>query len=190
VSSQCAEAAKKAMKVLAIIRRQFKDLDKEPHLEFAIQAWSPYFKRDIECLEKVQRQATKVVKGFKSLSYEARLHKLGLTTLYDRRLRGDFIEAYKIITIKENVKKEVFFEFSDTGYNLRGDCYKLATKRSQICKVFGAVVRDELVKFLDKYKLIRDSQHGFRKGRPCVTNLLLFLDQNLRCVDEGFCVDC
>jgi len=49
VSSQCAEAAKKAMKVLGIIHRQFKDLDKEcfvilyktfvrPHLEFAIQA--------------------------------------------------------------------------------------------------------------------------------------------------------
>ena len=34
-----------------------------------------------------------------------------------------------------------------------------------------------------------DSQHGFRKRRSCVTNLLLFLDQVLRCVDEGFCVD-
>ena len=45
------------------------------------------------------------------------------------------------------------------------------------------------MKFLDKYKLIRDSQHGFRKRRSCVTNLLLFLDQVLRCVDEGFCVD-
>jgi len=64
-------------------------------LEFAIQASSPYFKRDIKCLEKVQRRATKVVKGFKSLSYEARLHKLGLTTLYDRILRADLIEAYK-----------------------------------------------------------------------------------------------
>jgi len=52
--------------------------------------------------------------------------------LYDRRLRGDLIEAYKIITDKEKVKKEVFFEFSDTGYNLRGHCYKLATKRSHL----------------------------------------------------------
>ena len=59
----------------------------------------------------------------------------------------------------------------------------------QICKVFEAVVRDEIVEFLEKYKLIRDSQHGFRKGRSCVTNLLLFLDRILRCVDEGFCVD-
>jgi len=59
-------------------------------------------------------------------------NKLGLTTLYDRRLRGDLIEPYKIITDKENVKKEVFFEFSDTGYNFRGHCYKLATKRSHL----------------------------------------------------------
>jgi len=74
---------------------------------------------------------TKVVKGFKSLSYEDWLHNLGLTTLYDRRLRGHLIEAYKIITHKENVKKEVFFEFSD-GYNLRGHCYNMATKRSHL----------------------------------------------------------
>ena len=56
---------------------------------------------------------------------------------------------------------------------------------SQICKVFEAVIRDEIVKFFDKYKVIRDSQHGFRKGRSRVTNLLLFLDQILRCVDEA-----
>ena len=67
--------------------------------------------------------------------------------------------------------------------------YRPVSLTSQICKVFGAVVRDEIVKFLDKYKLIRDSQHSFRKGRSGVTNLLLFLNQILRCADEGFCVD-
>ena len=75
-----AEAAKKAMKVLGMIRRQFIDIDKEyflilyksfvrPHMEFAIQAWSPYLKRDIECLEKVQNRATKLVKRLKNLRY-------------------------------------------------------------------------------------------------------------------------
>ena len=52
--------------------------------------------------------------------------------MYDRRLRGDLIEAYKIITDKEQVEKADFFDFSDTGYNLRGHCYKLAIKRSHL----------------------------------------------------------
>ena len=65
--------------------------------------------------------------------------------------------------------------------------YRPVSLTSQICKLFEAVVRDEVVEFLDN--LIRDSQHGFRKGRSCLTNLLLFLDQVLRSVDEGLCVD-
>jgi len=45
------------------------------------------------------------------------------------------------------------------------------------------------VEFLDKHKLIRDSLHGFSKGRSCLTNLLLFLDPVLLSVDEGSCMD-
>jgi len=58
--------------------------------------------------------------------------------------------------------------------------YRSVSLTSQTCKVFEAVVRDEVVEFLDKRKLIRDSQHGFRKGRSCLTNLLL--DEVLRSV--------
>jgi len=143
VSTQCAEAAKKAMRVLGMVRRQFKNMDKEcfillyktfirPHLECSIQVWSPYMKRDIECLEKVQRRATKLVSRLKNCSYEVRLIKLGLTTLAERRQRGDLIETYKIITGKEKVRAEDFFSFNQSSYNLRGHCYKLATNRSRL----------------------------------------------------------
>jgi len=89
ISTQRAEAAKKAMKVLSMVRQHFKDMDKEcftilyksfirPRLEYAIQAWSPYLQRDMDCLEKIQRRATKLVKGMKNLSYGQRLCNLGL----------------------------------------------------------------------------------------------------------------
>jgi len=51
------------------------------------------------------------------------------------------------------------------------------------------IVRDEVVEFLEVNKLIRDSQHGFRKGSSCLTNNLLFLDKVLHSIDEGHDVD-
>ena len=48
------------------------------------------------------------------------MQRLGLTTLERRRINGDLTETFKILTDIEKVDKEHFFEFSDTGYYLRG----------------------------------------------------------------------
>jgi len=77
------------MSVLGMIKRTFSTLNKEtfltlystyikPHLEHCIQVWAPYFNKDIDILEKVQRRATKLVWCTKNLSYEQRLEYLGL----------------------------------------------------------------------------------------------------------------
>ena len=66
-----------------------------PHLDYCIQAWRPYLKKDIETLERVQRRVTRMVEGLKNLSYEDRLRKMNLTTLETRRTRADMIEVYK-----------------------------------------------------------------------------------------------
>ena len=65
-----------------------------PHLEYCIQAWRPYRKKDIDMLERVQRRATKMIPKVRNISYEMRLNECGLTTLETRRLRGDQIEDY------------------------------------------------------------------------------------------------
>jgi len=62
-----------------------------------------YLKGDVNHLglEKVQRRAIRLVKGFKKLQYEERLCRLSLTTLQQKRLRGDLIETYNILTGKK-----------------------------------------------------------------------------------------
>ena len=65
-------------------------------MEYAIAAWCPYNKKDIDTLERVQRKATKIVKSLRDLTYEERLVKLGLTTLKLRWIRGDLVEYFKI----------------------------------------------------------------------------------------------
>ena len=47
-------------------------------------------------LENVQRRATQVVGGMKTLSYYERLKELNLSLLEYRRKRGTMIEMYKI----------------------------------------------------------------------------------------------
>jgi len=44
-------------------------------------------------LEKLQHQTTKLLSGLEKLTYEECLDSLGLTTLEERRLRGDMMRG-------------------------------------------------------------------------------------------------
>ena len=94
-----------------------------PHLEYAVQAWSPYFRKDIDELEKVQRRMTKLVPELKDLPYEERYRRFKVTSLEKRRIRGDLIETFKLIHGYENVNREIFFELADS--NTRSNTFKL-----------------------------------------------------------------
>ena len=67
-----------------------------PHLEYAATAWSPWLRKDVEILEKIQRRATRRISNING-SYPERMEQLGLTTLEERRQRGDAIEMFKCL---------------------------------------------------------------------------------------------
>jgi ribonuclease P/MRP protein subunit RPP40 len=98
-----------------------------PHLEYANVIWRPYFRKDINNMEKVQRRATKCVPILSDLSYEERLKILKLPTLEYRRLRGDMIQTYKLLHGIDDVDYKLLFELN-TESRTRGHSLKLKYK--------------------------------------------------------------
>ena len=60
---------------------------------------------------------------------------------------------------------------------------------SVIFKLLETIIRDHMMDFLIKHKLINPSQHGFLKARSCVTNLLCYWEEITKWVDDGSPVD-
>ena len=102
-----------------------------PHLEYCIHAWSPYLRKDIDMLEKIQRRTTKLIPGLRDLRYEERLKECGLTTLETRRLRGDQIEVFKILNGYENIDSNIFLEIKQSKIT-RGHNFTLVKKQSRL----------------------------------------------------------
>ena len=68
-------------------------------------------------IENVQRRFTRQIDGVGLMSYRERLNQLGITTLLERRARGDLIETFKILSGIADYGKH-FFKLSHNRANL------------------------------------------------------------------------
>ena len=57
----------------------------------------------------------------------------------------------------------------------KSDNYTPVSLRSVICKLLERLIKDHMVGFLVRHKLLNPFQHGFLKARSCLTNMLCFL---------------
>jgi hypothetical protein len=135
VAAQCKAATTRANQILGRIKRNFRWLTPRvlrilyttyvrPHLDYCVQAWSPYFAKDVALLESVQRRASRLLPHLKPLPYVDRLKCLGLTTLANRRTRGDLLETFKIMNNIDHRKPADYF-IDPLCHSTRGHARKL-----------------------------------------------------------------
>ena len=95
----------KANRLCGMIRRSFSYMNGDMfnslfkslvrlHLEYGKKntVWSPWYAKDVQYIENVQRRASKLVEGLEDLDYEERLRQLKLP---NRRIQGDLMQVYK-----------------------------------------------------------------------------------------------
>ena len=160
-SKQCATAAKNANFALGQMQKAFHYRTKNnlvplyksfirPKLEGSIAAWSPWTETDKKALEKVQERLIRLLSGARGATYEEKLKDVGLTTLTERRERGDAIKAFKTLNGFNRVDKKQWFDIetdeqrptrrnvvkSEEGEKRRTNVLKVETSRLEIRKNF------------------------------------------------------
>ena len=67
--------------------------------------------------------------------------------------------------------------------------YRPVSLTSILCKILESIIKDSINEHLIKYSLIKNSQHGFRTGKSCLSNLLDFYNIVTAWLDKSNCVD-
>ena len=96
-----------------------------PHLQFAVQFWSPHLRKVIDNIERVQIKATKMIPEIMNHSYQQRLKDL---ELIQRRLRMELIEVFKYLSRCNSGSPIGLFDY-DVNDITRNNGKKLIVKR-------------------------------------------------------------
>ena len=82
----------------------------------------------------------------------------------------------KFVPLKKQGKRSKKKHLSKEAISSRNksENYRPVSLTSVICKLLERLIKDHLVDFLVKNKLINPSQHGRLKARSCLTNMLCF----------------
>ena len=92
------------------------------------------------------------------------------------------------LSLKEGV---VLFEWKEAniiplflkGSRNKSENYKPVSLTSVICKLLQRLIKDHMMNLV-RYKLLNSFQHGFLKARSCLTNMLCFLEEITKWIDE------
>ncbi|CAM5162917.1 unnamed protein product [Natator depressus] len=100
-----------------------------------------------------------------------------------------FENSWRPGEVPDNWKKANVVPIFKKGKKEDPGNYRPVSLTSVPGKIMEQVLKESILKHLEERKVIRNSQHGFTKGKSCLTNLIAFYDEITGSVDEGKAVD-
>ena len=146
---------------------------------------------DIKCTKEEIRDAIKKLDKYKAAGPDEVYNRLlieGMDSL-SQPLQLIFNRSLEKSEIPNDWKIGHVVPIFKKGNKSEVGNYRPVSLTSVVCKLLERIIKNRITEHLNKYNLISNSQHGFREGRSCLTNLLESLDFITNEIDQGRAVD-
>jgi len=100
-----------------------------------------------------------------------------------------FQQSFDTGQVREDWKLAVVSPIFKKGKKSDPGNYRPVSLTSVPCKIMEAMIKTELTKYLETTGIVSDCQHGFTKGRSCLTNLLETFEAWTRILEGGHGID-
>ena len=94
-------------------------------------------------------------------------------------------EHFKYEVILEDMQIQSITPIFKKGDKSDPGNYRPISLTSHLIKIFERVIRKKLVCHLESNSILSNKQHGFRKGRSCLTHLLKHIDDIIQSLLNG-----
>ena len=117
----------------------------------------------------------------------------GISTQVLKELQEEFLEPLSIIyersiqetNIPAGWKRAVVIPVFKKGTKGDPGNYRPVSLTSIPCKMMESIIKEDMMKFFEDNNLVKDTQHGFMRGKSCTTNLLEFMEKLTSIIDKG-----
>ena len=75
------------------------------------------------------------------------------------------------------------------GKKCKAGNYRPVSLTSRVCKVMESIWKDEIMAHFERNILILESQHGFVPGKSVLINLIMYIEDLIKMLDDGLPVD-
>ena len=94
-------------------------------------------------------------------------------------------ESFQIETVPQFYKNTLISPLFKKGDRARAVNYRPIALTSHIVKIYERVLRTKMVSYIEANNILCNNQHGFRKGRSCLTQLLSHFEDIMLGLTQG-----